>query len=80
MVGRRRGSSSILATVKLAALGVLSASVLGHSAEEQAHRPHSHQRVLQATSSIDFIFVDAGTAIPTDAGQVDGVALQVSEF
>lgn len=79
MVGRRRGSTSILAAaVKLVALGALSASVLGHSVEEEAHRPHHHQRVLQATSNIDYIFVDAGTALPAGTGQDDGVALQVS--
>lgn len=77
MVGRRRGSSSMLAAAKLVALGAISVSALGHSIEEHAHRPHHQQRVLQATSSVDYLFVDAGTPLPAGDGQEDGVALQV---
>ena len=76
MVGRRGGSSSVLAAAKLVALGALSVSVRGHSIGEQAHHGQ-HHRVLQATSSVDYLVADEGTPIPTDDGQVDAVALQV---
>lgn len=84
MVVHAGASSSILGVARLLALGALSlgavtASVHGRSKKHTHQHQQQQHRVLQTTSSIDYIGVVSGKALAS-TDQVDAVQLQVTSI